>query len=329
MPEEIQDVIKRVSEGCYSVADLQAISEAVEAEQVTVVSGNSAVGIGGDAENTTIVTGSSNITGNHFEIHLHGVQEELYKIVQQSEKRTVQEEALEILDINGIHAINASLQSLKKLSETEQFSQAQDEQLSSLKQQIKSLGQELKDIYRNSQTLSEEIYQHLKKKLEDLYIERQKQFDTIDADSQNQLLNEEIQQARRAVKEFERLKKSFVNYQKVANCLDDNRSHFAARAAEEALKIYSQVKDAASEQQIDNFKFSIEQFLEQITHCLKLEETTILDSPGIPLEFDKNIYVYEAAFQFMKEMIPSHLPTEGIKKCRRYVDYLISRLRYY
>jgi putative lipoic acid-binding regulatory protein len=36
MPEEIQDVVKRISEGCYNSTDLQAIAEAVKAEQITV-----------------------------------------------------------------------------------------------------------------------------------------------------------------------------------------------------------------------------------------------------------------------------------------------------
>lgn len=331
MPEEIQDVVKRISEGRYNLTDLQAIVEAVKAKQVTVAPGDQAVGIGGGAENATIVTGTS-ITGNHFEIHLHGNQaERVFQIAQRGEKQAAQEESLGIIDINYIRGINTSLQSLRKLSETEQFSQAQNEQFSSLKQRIKSLEQELKNVHRKSQMLFEDFIQHVEKKLEDLYLERQKQLDVIviKTDNLKEPLNEEIQQIERYIKEAKRLEKSLSNYQKVADCLNENRSYFAARAAEEALKIHSGLRDAATQEQIADFCFSIEQFLEQISHCLRLGRSTILDFPGIPLEFDKNVYVYEAAFQFLKEMIPPHLPTEGIKQFRKYVDYLISRLCYY
>ena len=109
--------------------------------------------------------------------------------------------------------------------------------------------------------------------------------------------------------------------------LDRNRVQLAKSAGEYALNQYPKVKGNASLEEVNDFYFSIQQFLEQVSHCLSWGRPDILDSPEIPLVF--NFRVYEIAFNHITEMLPSSLSKEIIEQIEDYLAYIIRRLPYY
>jgi hypothetical protein len=109
--------------------------------------------------------------------------------------------------------------------------------------------------------------------------------------------------------------------------LNKNLFQLARSAGKHVLAQCTEIKSTASPEQLDDFYFSIEQFLEQVSQCLSWGRYNILDSPDIPLIFDS--YAYEMAFSYIKKMLPTHLSDESIQQLKDYIDYLIQRLPYY
>jgi len=69
-PSALQTIFERIEAGeCLNQRELQILREAVQLRQITIATGDSAVGIGGSADGAVIVTGDSNIiiTGSNAE----------------------------------------------------------------------------------------------------------------------------------------------------------------------------------------------------------------------------------------------------------------------
>ncbi len=64
MTDNLQAIINRAKTGALTPTDIQAIVAAVQAGQVTLATGQQAVGIGGSADESIIMTGSHNIVLN-------------------------------------------------------------------------------------------------------------------------------------------------------------------------------------------------------------------------------------------------------------------------
>ena len=64
MPENLQAIIDRAKTGVLTPTDIQALVAAIQSGQVTLATGQQAVGIGGSADESIIMTGSHNIILN-------------------------------------------------------------------------------------------------------------------------------------------------------------------------------------------------------------------------------------------------------------------------
>lgn len=65
MTDLLQEAIQRVLGGGRDEADLLAMANAVQTKQLTLVSGNRAIGVSGNVENSTLIPGNSNIVGSN------------------------------------------------------------------------------------------------------------------------------------------------------------------------------------------------------------------------------------------------------------------------
>ncbi|MBD2091405.1 hypothetical protein H6F67_16295 [Microcoleus sp. FACHB-1515] len=111
----------------------------------------------------------------------------------------------------------------------------------------------------------------------------------------------------------------------VAHWLNRQRSqYFAQNIGQHALNLHPQIRETASPRSLEAFYFSIEQFLEQLSHCLTWGRTNSIDNSTTPIVLADEIYV--AAFEHLKNMIPAHLPDSGIKQLEEFVDYLVQSL---
>ena len=64
MPEDLQAIIDRAKIGTLTAIDIQALVAAIQSGQVTLATGQQAVGIGGSADEAIIMTGSHNVVLN-------------------------------------------------------------------------------------------------------------------------------------------------------------------------------------------------------------------------------------------------------------------------
>lgn len=123
---------------------------------------------------------------------------------------------------------------------------------------------------------------------------------------------------------FKQFQGSLENGREAAAWLDENLAQLAETGGRLALDQFPDVKEAASLEQVEDFNFSLEQFLERISHCLTWGRYNILDELDIPIIFEKKVYV--AAFRKIKKRLPEHLNENAQKQLVSCVDYLIEVL---
>lgn len=124
-----------------------------------------------------------------------------------------------------------------------------------------------------------------------------------------------------------RFKIEILYGQKASYKLTNNRSQLAEAAGFFALGQYPHIQKQATADKVDDFCFSLYQFLEQISHCLIWGRNNILDCPEIPLIFNDSIY--KDAFLFIKKHLPDNLMTYEKELIHNYIDYVIEKLPSY
>ncbi|UBF28527.1 TIR domain-containing protein [Kovacikia minuta CCNUW1] len=134
----------------------------------------------------------------------------------------------------------------------------------------------------------------------------------------------EIEGVRNLREVFKQFQGSLEDGRKAAAWLDENRTQLAETGGRLALEQFLNVKEVASPEQVDNFYFSIEQFLEQISHSLTWGSYDILDEPGIPIVFENE--VYETALKKIKKRLSPQLNGDAQKQLTNCIDYLIEVL---
>jgi uncharacterized protein YjbI with pentapeptide repeats len=142
----------------------------------------------------------------------------------------------------------------------------------------------------------------------------------------------EIKKGNDDPRERSKLVKNFIREReearKVSIWINDRREILAKKFGSKALEEFPSTRASATQEEISEFRFSIYQFLEQISHSLKWNRYGTLDDPEIPLIFDHSIY--EKTFLLIKEEIienqSSHFSRESRKVASKVIDYLIRRL---
>lgn len=243
-------------------------------------------------------------------------------------EQTAEEEELEELDLDvqSIKLINSRLKAVEEIRKVGQLSEKQEEEFNALKKQVNSLSRldrELKQTAKRTQSLLRRAVQSLEEKLEDINLSKQELIGV----SYQQDYNAKIEFIKSQIEIIKQFEIDLEIGRDASDWLDKNIAQLAESAGKRALNRCPEIKSTASPEQIDDFYFSLEQFLEQVSHCLSWGRYNILDSPEIPLAFD--IHVYKLAFSFIKEMLPSHLSEDITEQIKDYIVYIIKRLPYY
>jgi DNA repair exonuclease SbcCD ATPase subunit len=316
MPEDIQNVIQRVLTGSHDLTDLEAIVAAIQNGRIVLVTGEGSVGVGGNVANSPIIPGSNNVTGSH-NIVIYGSNAKVVREIIQD--FTTQ--------FNLLEQTRSRLAMIERLNPDEPLTQTQELELNVIKQQLRNdieerirfLEQDLEELHQRAGRLIEDVERSLGSKLKLLRQSGQK---SLEQSSQVESLKQKIN----LVQEF---KVNLRDSKEVADWLSQVQESYSKNAGLHALNLFPNIQNTASQQEIEDFYFSIEQFLEQISHCLLWGRANVLDAPGIPLVF-KEIGLYAAAFSFIKERVkerpPSRIPRESLPQLEEYLDYLIQRL---
>ena len=109
--------------------------------------------------------------------------------------------------------------------------------------------------------------------------------------------------------------------------LDANRKRMAKKYGREAISHFPDIASQISQNTIKAFCFSVNQFLEQIAHCLRWGRPNILDNPDIPLELDVSVYI--KAIQLTREDLPTYISKEAKSQFDEYIEYLVEKLLSY
>ena len=130
----------------------------------------------------------------------------------------------------------------------------------------------------------------------------------------------------------QRFRNDLEKGKKVAKWLDERRSHLAKTIGQHALSARPLLKQTALPKKTEAFYFTIEQFLECLSHCLIWGESSILENPKIPKVFEDMVYVN--AFNHLREILPKNLADDevkqfsddGVEQLNEYIDCLLENL---
>lgn len=271
------------------------------------------IDVAGDLSESRFVSGKDNIVGDNNTI-IFGNQDLPKQKFSSQKLNGLYLERISI-DIQSIQSINASLEAVNKVLETGFLSQEDESHFHLVKEEIQALNlYELNSKLEAIAAIAKNLLDVAKRVL--LTRDGTQLLDPDSLDCIDQQL--EIMQTLQIELEYA---------SELADWLDDNRERIAKRAGRESLKCFLEIQSRTSQKQVGHFCFSLNQFLEQLAHCLRWGRANILDSPGIPLELD--ISVYAEAFQLIKRDLPSHISEEAKSQFEEYVDYLIERLPSY
>lgn len=226
-----------------------------------------------------------------------------------------------VLDPKIIEEINYRLSVIQELQKLHQFPKTLESNFNQLKNKVQTfqqIDQNLKNINFDADRILQEGMELLQTRLRELVTSREENL--LEASSQA-CLKEQIEILMQFQEE--------LRYgQIVARWLERQRSQNLAHSlGDYALAAYPQIRNNASPRRLEAFYFTIEQFLERLSHCLIWGRSNNLDNPSTPIVLSDEVYI--TTFEHLKNSIPAHLPTNGVEQLKEYIDYLIARLPEY
>lgn len=332
-----QEIIDRAKAGTLTSEDVQSLTAAIQSGQVMLATGQQAVAIAGNAAESIIMTGSNNNVNRIYQgFNVEDIKE-LLKILQELEIANISSPAslrenaqLEkiTLDARSIDFINSRLEILEELQKSRQLSEEQADELIELKHKVEAaneLDQKLREIEIIAEKILDQSIVALTLKIQDLKQKSEQELLEIIEGVDLERKTACFEKQRELVRRFQ----TNLSFGKQGSAwLNSNIPEFTKIISKYAIDQFIEIQKTASEDEIDDFYFSIQQFLERIGHCLTWGRYSVLDSFDILLVFDPKIY--ESSFSFFKQtIIPSHLPTEVRKQLEDHVNYLIRRLPLY
>lgn len=299
--------------------------------ELTIAVGNGSVAISGSAAESVILTGSNNqVIRNGFGVEeIRAIVQELQSHQTQSRPtdarppdQTFENEPLVlIIEPAMVELINSRLAVIEELQKSGQLSSPQQVEFNSLRGKIysfKEINQELELLANSFDRILKEAVISLTTKLRELDNSRGESL--LEARSQVCL--------REQIELLTQFQTQLGDGKTVAYWLNRRRSqHLAQELGKRALDTHPKIKETVSSRRIEAFYFSIGQFLDQLSHCLTWGRANSLTNSGTPVVLDDKVYV--TAFEYLKSLIPEHLPDAGIEQLKEYVDYLVKNLPNY
>lgn len=328
VPDNLDEILERVRTRTSTDEDLEVL-EQLHSKNGTVQnvtqSGKYSVNVGQGTLNIGDHNGPSVEDIQTIVRELQTLQLQDNRVATEQLEPFNEDEPLELPSIEPqiVELINSRLSAIEELRKVVQISDTQQAELGTVKGKLRSL--RLEEINQELQMLANEIDRILQEAVDALKAKLKE----LDNSSEENLLEARSRIClKQQIELLERFQADLNNGKVVARWLDRQRSqNIAQNLAQHALGIYPQVKESISALRVEAFQFSIEQFLERLSHCLTWGRTNILDNPTTPLVLDDEIYA--VVFENFRSLIPDHLPSEGINQLQEYIDYLIQNLSNY
>lgn len=239
---------------------------------------------------------------------------------------------LEPLKVNfkQVREVNSDLEYVRSLELKGYLQESQKTAFEKIKHEVHALNEfslKLNRLHFETKALLADSKMSLIEKIKTLKIESEKMLDPQSLAK----LSQEQECKERELKILQEFMEEIEESGKVSVWLESKGKALAKRFGREALDSFPEIKNGLDAKRIGYFCYSINQFIEQVSHCLKWGRYEILDSPGIPLMLDYR--VYEKAFCLIKEFVENNLPLRfgqaGKRLTGEYIDYLISQLSVY
>lgn len=231
---------------------------------------------------------------------------------------TSEDEPLTVLNFQSeiIEFINSRLEALEELRKAGYLFDEQKNDLKSIKTRVnflKEITHQIEDIAVNADQVLQDAIRILTTKLREL--DSYQEASLLEARSQICL--------KQQLDLLEQLQKDLGDGKVLAYWLDSQiYQNFAEMIGQYSLEKYALVK--ASQKELEVFYLTVKHFLEQLIRCLKAGRTNSLDNLTIPLIFSADVYI--TAFEYLKTLIPNHLPNGGVEQLVEYTDYLITKI---
>ncbi len=219
----------------------------------------------------------------------------------------------------NIRLVNTSLQDLNNAEYINNLTSEDYEELLRMNEDIKNLQEFDKKLERLADTAKKVLV----KAIENLDNKLQSLSETLGNDIEKSATQEEL-------KSWKKYKTNLEEAAVIADWIDSNLDIYAASSGKFAIEnIFEETRDLNPERK-DDFIFSVKQFLEHISFCLRWGNDKILENPRIFLELDQQ--VYKKAFERFREHILSskkRFSDSALQQLDDYLETLNYKLKFY
>jgi hypothetical protein len=225
------------------------------------------------------------------------------------------------LDSTTVKAINTRLDIIQEIYEAGYFPVPLQQELQQLKQHLQSfneLHENLHSILEQGDGLIREALESMRLQLNALKISSQNLTDTV----QNKLSQTELNCRKEETQAFQTFIEGLEDSRAGAEWISTNTEVLTKYACKRLQDHF--IRLDLSDKVIDDFRFSLKQFLEQVSFSLHWGTYEILDSPEIPFVLETELY--EEAFRLMQKGVSKQLRPETLREIELCLDYLIERL---
>nr|WP_263013075.1 hypothetical protein [Ancylothrix sp. D3o] len=257
------------------------------------------------------------------------VQQRIDKLRPLINSRAKPMDELLAADINFISLIYLCLNTAEKRQNAGKLSDEHRATINILKNKVQPLiilSEQLSEMAAQAQAFLTETRQILEAEIKELRCSQgsnnllpieQLKADKAELEQKIKPLEEQLQ----VLKQFEQDLKAG---KEAAQWLDKNRVALAQRAGNAALDEYKELKTAFSTDQIDDFYWEIEKYLEQISWCLTWGKYDLIEEPKFQT---LPVYAYTMSFSYIKDQrIPDSLSSQAATELKACITYLIQRL---
>ncbi|MEQ8975541.1 MAG: hypothetical protein RIE73_34810 [Coleofasciculus sp. C1-SOL-03] len=232
------------------------------------------------------------------------------------------------IDINFISFIRLCLDTAEKRQNAGKLSEEQQTTINILKDKVQPLitmSDQLSEMANKAQVFLRETRQILETEIEELRSQgsnnilqiEQLKTDKAELEQKIRPLEEQLQ----VLRQFEQDLKTGKD---AAKWLDKNRAALAKRAGNVALDEYKDLKIAFSSEQIDDFYWEIEKYLERISWCLTWGKYDLIEEPDLQT---LPAYAYQMSFIYIRDQrIPDSMYSQAVTELKACISYLIERL---
>ncbi|MDF5723990.1 MAG: hypothetical protein PUP91_26705 [Rhizonema sp. PD37] len=232
------------------------------------------------------------------------------------------------VDKNFLSLVLLCLDTAEQRQKSGKLSEKQQAEMNILKQKLSSLitiSEQLADMASQAQNFIKETKQIIEVEVETLRsLSSKSNQEILQQKTEQDELEKKIAALEDQLKILRQFEKNLEIGKKAARWLDDNRQILAKKAGDASLCKYKDLRSSFSTDDIDDFYWELEQYLERISHCLTWGKYDILDEPDM---LTLPAYAYDMAFRFIKDQrIPQSMSKEVATQLKDCINYLIERL---